>query len=524
MFNILLVGGEKLDMTSRIYFFTALQPVTLRLFAFWLRRTTMATGNLVKKCCDEATCSLCLEYFRDPVMVDCGHNFCQVCIAQCLEEAVGKSSCPQCRETILQRNFRPNRQLTNFVELIKTFQQEQQEEEKWGVCGKHQEPLKLFCKEDRMCVCVVCGQSKEHKDHKVLPLEEASELYKGVIKNQILPCLVKKRQELEALWSNEEQKSPKTLAHLKKEKEKILSAFEQLQKALEESKSSCMSWLDNLEKKMNENKEENAAEFLDQIANLNSLIVEMEEKCQQPASEFLQDIADRIDTCVRAKNRRPVMKPTWELEPTLRMWTQRREAFETLVKDCKGSLVKSLHKVNVTLDQDTVHPNLFASANWTTVTVGNGSQWPATDPGRFDTMQCVLGCEKFTAGRHHWHVEIEGNRAKWVVGVARESVKRKGAIKFGPEEGVWAIQSSDFPGYYNSSIFQVSALMSPSQSFISSCQLSKVRVFLDYEAGRVAFSDGCTGKLVFAFSSASFAEERVCPFFQVFRGTTLNCC
>uniref|UniRef100_A0A8D0BY46 RING-type E3 ubiquitin transferase n=1 Tax=Salvator merianae TaxID=96440 RepID=A0A8D0BY46_SALMN len=172
----------------------------------------MATRNLVKNFSDEAICSICLEYFKDPVTVDCGHNFCQVCITRCLEEAEGKPSCPQCRETISQRNFRPNRQLTNLVELIKNLQQEIQEEEKRGVCGKHQEPLKLFCKEDRICICVVCDRSKEHKDHNVLPLEEAFKEYKSQI-----PSLEHKRQKLEALWSDEDQKNRKSLVsgHLK---------------------------------------------------------------------------------------------------------------------------------------------------------------------------------------------------------------------------------------------------------------------------------------------------------------------
>uniref|UniRef100_A0A8D0BPT8 RING-type E3 ubiquitin transferase n=1 Tax=Salvator merianae TaxID=96440 RepID=A0A8D0BPT8_SALMN len=198
----------------------------------------MATGILIKNCSDEATCSLCLEYFKDPVSVDCGHNFCKVCITQCLEK--GKPSCPQCRQTISQRNFRPSQQLANLVVLIKKLQLVTQEEGKCGVCGKHQEPLKLFCKEDEMCICLVCHLSKEHKDHNVLPVEEASQEYK------------------------------------------------QLQTILEENKSSWLSWLDDLEKKRKENWEENAGKLLDQITDLCSQIAEMEEKCQQPAGEFLQ--------------------------------------------------------------------------------------------------------------------------------------------------------------------------------------------------------------------------------------------
>uniref|UniRef100_A0A8C3XM38 RING-type domain-containing protein n=1 Tax=Chelydra serpentina TaxID=8475 RepID=A0A8C3XM38_CHESE len=51
----------------------------------------------------EATCPICLEYFKDPVIIDCGHNFCRTCITQCWEglhweiEEEGVF-CPQCRK------------------------------------------------------------------------------------------------------------------------------------------------------------------------------------------------------------------------------------------------------------------------------------------------------------------------------------------------------------------------------------------------------------------------------------------
>uniref|UniRef100_A0A8C4YJA7 RING-type domain-containing protein n=1 Tax=Gopherus evgoodei TaxID=1825980 RepID=A0A8C4YJA7_9SAUR len=68
----------------------------------------------------EATCPICLEYFTEPVTLECGHYFCRACISQCWEGSDIDISCPQCRQTVQQRNLRPNRQLANMVEIAKT--------------------------------------------------------------------------------------------------------------------------------------------------------------------------------------------------------------------------------------------------------------------------------------------------------------------------------------------------------------------------------------------------------------------
>uniref|UniRef100_A0A8D2KS00 RING-type domain-containing protein n=1 Tax=Varanus komodoensis TaxID=61221 RepID=A0A8D2KS00_VARKO len=30
----------------------------------------------------ETTCPICLEHLKDPVTLDCGHNYCQACISK----------------------------------------------------------------------------------------------------------------------------------------------------------------------------------------------------------------------------------------------------------------------------------------------------------------------------------------------------------------------------------------------------------------------------------------------------------
>uniref|UniRef100_A0A8C0H5V0 Uncharacterized protein n=1 Tax=Chelonoidis abingdonii TaxID=106734 RepID=A0A8C0H5V0_CHEAB len=62
-----------------------------------------------------STCSICLEYLTEPVMIACGHNFCRACITQYTEQRKPQSGtkfpCPECRVLFQKGNFRPNRQL-----------------------------------------------------------------------------------------------------------------------------------------------------------------------------------------------------------------------------------------------------------------------------------------------------------------------------------------------------------------------------------------------------------------------------
>ncbi|NXP09637.1 A33 protein, partial [Thinocorus orbignyianus] len=70
----------------------------------------------------------------------------------------------------------------------------------------------------------------------------------------------------------------------------------------------------------------------------------------------------------------------------------------------------------------------------------------------------------------------------WALGVAKESVRRKGRLKVNPEGGVWAVGRCGG---------QCQALTCPPRpiSFPGVTPPEIWGVFLDYEAGRVAFLD-----------------------------------
>ncbi|CAM5165538.1 unnamed protein product [Eretmochelys imbricata] len=136
----------------------------------------MAAGSSVESLQDEATCPICLEYFTEPVTLECGHNFCRACTTQCWGESDTGITCPKCRQAVQQRNLRPNRQLANVLEIAKWLSV--QAAKGSGVCVEHQKALTLFCEEDQTPICVVCHLSRTHRAHTVVPIREDNQEYK----------------------------------------------------------------------------------------------------------------------------------------------------------------------------------------------------------------------------------------------------------------------------------------------------------------------------------------------------------
>ncbi|KAG8127680.1 hypothetical protein E2320_014584 [Naja naja] len=108
----------------------------------------------------EANCSICGQYFKDPVILDCRHIFCRDCIMrfQCWKESSPELACPQCQ----LQNFSQNQQLDN-IRLLKQLRDQAEGNSK--CCQQHQEHLELFCKNNQVFVCSVCRGSEEHKGH-----------------------------------------------------------------------------------------------------------------------------------------------------------------------------------------------------------------------------------------------------------------------------------------------------------------------------------------------------------------------
>ncbi|XP_078497895.1 E3 ubiquitin-protein ligase TRIM39-like [Lissotriton helveticus] len=433
-------------------------------------------GDLQK----EATCSICLECFTDPVTIDCGHNFCRSCITLTWERGDGNYPCPQCRATSCGKNLRPNKQLGKIVDMLKQLHLPPVKPQGENLCEKHEEKLKLFCAEDQRMICVVCRESNEHKTHSVTPVEEAAEEYK--VKLQDCLRLLKKKEEYILESKVQEEEQCKTFRDkLTTEKQKIDSEFEKLRKLLKENEQRLHRRLKEMEWKITMVENAIITKFSNQITSLNALITEIENQCEEPAWELLKDVRSTLSRC----NNVPVQCPEAE--------------------------VKS-YKVMVTLDPDTAHPQLVLSEGGRRVSDTIRALTLPDTPKRFTSyLPCVLGSEGFTSGRHYWEVQLLEEGMQWVVGVAAESVDRKGDIAWSPEGGVWAVGGSR--GQYD-------ALTSPVTPLSPCEELPKLGVYLDYEGGRLSLYNADSMELLYSFPQAPFTE-RLFPFFFLGGGTEL---
>lgn len=124
---------------------------------------------------EELICPICLDYFEDPVSIECGHNFCRGCLEQIMATAGGSFPCSLCGQPSSSASLRPNWALARLVEKT---QRGHQGPASSILCCRHGEPLRLFCEDDQRPVCLVCRESQEHQAHTLAPIDEAFKSYR----------------------------------------------------------------------------------------------------------------------------------------------------------------------------------------------------------------------------------------------------------------------------------------------------------------------------------------------------------
>ncbi|NWI12966.1 TRI39 ligase, partial [Crypturellus soui] len=162
---------------------------------------------------------------------------------------------------------------------------------------------------------------------------------------------------------------------------------------------------------------------------------------------------------------------------------------------------------DVTLDADTAHPRLEVSKDGKSVKDNGKIRYLPMTEKRFELHLFVLAKEGYTSGKCYWEVDV-GEKKNWEVGIARETVTRKGTLTLSPEQGFWVIGLVDGRDYWARTI--------PWTRLAVTGKLTRIGIFLDITAKKLSFFNVHKETAVYTFSLGGdkSQEGKFFPFFS----------
>ncbi|XP_060771648.1 E3 ubiquitin-protein ligase TRIM39-like [Neoarius graeffei] len=506
---------------------------------------------------DQLQCSICLDVFTDPVTTPCGHNFCMICLTEFWDSS-SHCQCPVC-----QTNFakRPELCVNTFIsELAAPFKKAVQVksssaaekptqsvvlcdvccEKKCAalksclicmtsyckthlephervsslkkhklmdpvenledyICLKHERPLELFCRDDQTCVCQFCTETN-HKTHNTVPIEEESEEKKtelGKTQAEVQQMIQERVKKIEEIKHTVELNKKNT----EKEKADSVKVFSALMRCIERSQAELLKVMEEKQKAAEMQAEEFVKELEQEITELKRRNTELEQLSHTEDHLHLLQIYPSLCSPPHTQDWTDItINPHLSEETLRRALSQLQETLSEEMEKVEEINLKRIQQyaVDVTLDPDTAHPELILSDDGKQVKHGDKRQNLPDNPERFDRCVCVLGKEGFSSGRFYYEVQVRG-KTEWDLGVARESINRKGDLTVSPKDGYWSVWLRNETEY--------EALDSPSVPRSLKQAPQKVGVFVDYEEGLISFYDVDAKSHIYSFTGQNFTEK-----------------
>ncbi|KAM4829030.1 E3 ubiquitin-protein ligase TRIM69 [Thomomys bottae] len=443
----------------------------------------------------ELHCSLCKEWYRNPLMLTCGHNFCQACIQEFWSLQNRETFCPECKMICQYNNCTLNLVLEKLVEKIKKLHLLKGQPR----CPEHGETLKLFSKQERKLMCFQCkdvrlsmGQSKEFLQitDAVHILSEELTIYQGQLEETLEELQSLRNMQKDAIADSKENKG-----HLQQH---ISLEFLKLHQFLHSKEKDILNDLREEWNVLSEEMEQNLKQLQDQCLLAKDMLVSIKTRMeQQDPFDFLKDIKNLLDSLEQGTI---VLAPRQIISRRMNPGQFKGPIQYMAWREMESIISPGLSPL--TLDPITAHPNLVLSQNYTSVWHGDVKQAMNDDPQRFDSSVAVLGSKGFTSGKWYWEVKV-AKKTKWTVGVARESIVRKGSCPLTPEQGFWLLRLRNQT--------DLKALDLPACTLKLTNKLNKVGIYLDYEVGQVSFYNAETMAHIYTFTS--IFTEKVYPYF-----------